>query len=303
MLSVFSIAVSNILVFLDAHQLQEQSMSLMKQPQLGLKILELRQQKGFTQEELVEQCNISVRTIQRIEAGEVMPRVYTVKTILAALDRDFDDLQETAFEKKVKKAFLLEIDETKNVSFLFTQLNLGWIAGIISMILLVFQLIEETSYLSTDRYYFGEVFYVVITALGALAFALHMRSFVLIGGLFKAQFLKTSAIIAIAINTLIALYSVFDLHSEYIPLEAFAVIYSVLFGVLFICMGIGLLKTNNLGQLPKATGIINLVLGAMFLTVIMSVVAGPASILAQGLYVAIILRAIQVLKAEIPNNT
>ena len=45
-------------------------MSLMKQPQLGLKILELRQQKGFTQEELVEQCNISVRTIQRIEAGE-----------------------------------------------------------------------------------------------------------------------------------------------------------------------------------------------------------------------------------------
>ena len=277
-------------------------MSLMKQPQLGLKILELRQQKGFTQEELVEQCNISVRTIQRIEAGEVMPRVYTVKTILAALDRDFDDLQETAFEKKVKKAFLLEIDETKNVSFLFTQLNLGWVAGIISMILLVFQLIEETSYLSTARYYFGEVFYVVITALGALAFALHMRSFVLIGGLFKAQFLKTSAIIAIAINTLIALYSVFDLHSEYIPLEAFAVIYSVLFGVLFICMGIGLLKTNHLGQLPKATGIINLVLGAMFLTVIMTVVAGPASILAQGLNVAIILRAIQVLKAEIPNN-
>ena len=80
-------------------------MSLMKQPQLGLKILELRQQKGFTQEELVEQCNVNTRTIQRIEAGEVMPRVYTVKTILAALDRDLDDLQESVFEKKVKKAF------------------------------------------------------------------------------------------------------------------------------------------------------------------------------------------------------
>ena len=113
-------------------------MSLMKQPQLGLKILELRQQKGFTQEELVEQCNISVRTIQRIEAGEVTPRVYTIKTILAALDRDLDDLQETYFEKQVKKVFLIEIDENKDVSFLFKQLNLGWIAGIISMILLVF---------------------------------------------------------------------------------------------------------------------------------------------------------------------
>ena len=54
----------------------------MKQPQLGQKILELRKQKGFTQEELVAQCNINVRTIQRIEAGEVNPRSYTVKIIL-----------------------------------------------------------------------------------------------------------------------------------------------------------------------------------------------------------------------------
>ena len=274
-------------------------MSLMKQPQLGLKILELRQQKGFTQEELVEQCNISVRTIQRIEAGEVMPRVYTVKTILAALDRDLDDLQESVFEKKVKKAFLIEIDENKKVSFLFNQLHLGWIAGILSMILLVFQLIEETTFLATGGYYFGEVFYVTITILAAIAFALHMRAFVLIGELFKASFLKTSALIAIAINTLIAIYSVVDLHFQYIKLEAFALIYSVLFGIVFICMGIGLYKTNHLGQLPKATGIITLILGFMFLTVIMVAIAGPASILVQGLYVAIILRAIATIKQQI----
>ena len=36
----------------------------MKQPGLGKKILELRKQKGLTQEELVEICNINVRTIQ-----------------------------------------------------------------------------------------------------------------------------------------------------------------------------------------------------------------------------------------------
>lgn len=274
-------------------------MSLMKQPQLGLKILELRQQKGFTQEELVAQCNISVRTIQRIEAGEVTPRVYTIKTILAALDRDLDDLQETYFEKQVKKAFLIEIDENKDVSFLFKQLNLGWIAGTISMILLVFQLIEETTYLTSNSYYFGEIPYVIITIFSAIAFALHMRAFVLIGELFKANFLKTSAIIAIAINTLIALYSVFDLHFMYINLKAFAVIYSVLFGVVFICMGIAFLKINHLGQLPKVTGIINLVLGGMFLTIILTVVAGPASILAQGLYVAIILKAIDTLRKQI----
>lgn len=91
----------------------------MKQPALGQKILELRQQKGLTQEELVEQCNISVRTIQRIEAGATMPRVYTIKTILSALDRDLDDLQaDTVFETKVKQAMLIELDDSKEASFL-----------------------------------------------------------------------------------------------------------------------------------------------------------------------------------------
>ncbi len=59
---------------------------MMKQPDLGLKIAELRKAKGFTQEELVEKCNLNVRTLQRIESGEVMPRSYTVKIIFKALD-------------------------------------------------------------------------------------------------------------------------------------------------------------------------------------------------------------------------
>ena len=58
----------------------------MKQPELGKRIAELRKAKGFTQEELVEKCNINVRTLQRIESGEVTPRSYTVKTIFTALD-------------------------------------------------------------------------------------------------------------------------------------------------------------------------------------------------------------------------
>lgn len=41
----------------------------MKQPELGKKITELRKGKGLTQEELVDKCNISVRTLQRIEAA------------------------------------------------------------------------------------------------------------------------------------------------------------------------------------------------------------------------------------------
>ena len=38
----------------------------------------------------MEKCNLSVRTLQRIEAGEVTPRNYTVKLILEVLELDFE---------------------------------------------------------------------------------------------------------------------------------------------------------------------------------------------------------------------
>lgn len=63
----------------------------MNQPDLGKKIAELRKAKGFTQEELVEKCNLNVRTLQRIESGEVSPRSYTIKTIFSALDYQIYD--------------------------------------------------------------------------------------------------------------------------------------------------------------------------------------------------------------------
>jgi len=61
----------------------------MNQPDLGLKVAELRQDKGFTQEQLAEKCEVSPRTIQRIESGEVDPRAYTLQCLSEALDFDF----------------------------------------------------------------------------------------------------------------------------------------------------------------------------------------------------------------------
>lgn len=58
----------------------------MEQPELGQIIIELRNKKGLTQEELVKKCNINVRTLQRIESGEVNPRKHTIKLIFDALD-------------------------------------------------------------------------------------------------------------------------------------------------------------------------------------------------------------------------
>ncbi len=272
----------------------------MKQPELGRKILELRQEKGLTQEELVEQCNISVRTIQRIEAGDVTPRAYTVKTILAALDRDLDDLRmNSVFEEKVKEVMLLKIDKNKDVSFLFTQLHIGWIAGILSMICFVLQLIEDTHYISTGEYYFGKLYYVILGIISIIMFGLHMRAFVLIGEIFKSYFLKIVSILFIAINSLIILYAIIDLNFEYMPEEAFGIIFCVFYGLMYIFFGLALLKLRGLDVLPKVAGIMQIIIGGMFLTILFVIVAGPASILVQGLNVAIILKAFDVIRKQV----
>jgi transcriptional regulator with XRE-family HTH domain len=74
----------------------------MKQPDLGLKIIELRQSKGLTQEELVKKCNLSVRTLQRIESGKVIPRGYTLKLISDVLDFNFFGLSQNDNYKNVR---------------------------------------------------------------------------------------------------------------------------------------------------------------------------------------------------------
>ncbi|HEU4471690.1 MAG TPA: helix-turn-helix transcriptional regulator [Flavisolibacter sp.] len=54
----------------------------------GKKIVAVRKQKGLTQEELAEKAGITVRTIQRIESGETIPRAYTIRAIAEALELD-----------------------------------------------------------------------------------------------------------------------------------------------------------------------------------------------------------------------
>lgn len=48
-------------------------------------------EKGYTQKELSELSNISVRSIQRIENGEIIPRTYTLKTLAVILGRSYED--------------------------------------------------------------------------------------------------------------------------------------------------------------------------------------------------------------------
>lgn len=82
----------------------------MNQPELGKKIAELRKSKNLTQEDLVAKCNINVRTLQRIEAGEVMPRKYTLDLIFEALDYFENDSVIVDSPKRLEQVYLYIID-------------------------------------------------------------------------------------------------------------------------------------------------------------------------------------------------
>lgn len=75
---------------------------------LGQKIKELRILKGLTQEDLAEKTNLSVRTIQRIESGDVDPRTYTLNLLAEALGVDLEEFtrekidQENTAEAQIK---------------------------------------------------------------------------------------------------------------------------------------------------------------------------------------------------------
>lgn len=49
-------------------------------------VREARESKGYTQQELSEIAGISLRSIQRIENADVLPRMYTVKVLAQHLD-------------------------------------------------------------------------------------------------------------------------------------------------------------------------------------------------------------------------
>jgi len=71
----------------------------MNQHEIGNKLSELRKKKGLTQEELAIRCGVNVRSIQRIEAGTVSPRVATLKLIGVELDYEipFDENDDIKF--------------------------------------------------------------------------------------------------------------------------------------------------------------------------------------------------------------
>jgi transcriptional regulator with XRE-family HTH domain len=59
-----------------------------------------RLSKGLTQKELSEKSHISIRSIQRIENGELIPRSHTLKTLAEILGLSFETFMKAAREQE-----------------------------------------------------------------------------------------------------------------------------------------------------------------------------------------------------------
>ena len=233
----------------------------MKQPALGQKISELRKQKGFTQEELVEKCNINVRTIQRIEAGEVMPRSFTLKTILNALGEDLENLREP--ESPAVENFNFEA-----INFSAFYIKLAWICGLIYFLIGFVEFAVDYARLYENELLISNGAYISMKFIVLITFIYFMWGFVLSGKIFNNYLLKIGAFLLIGITILFYGYDMVSLYFEPFYIEYVLVVRSIFFGLGGFIFGFALLKLqNSLGRITQVAGGLEIASGVFFILV------------------------------------
>ncbi len=278
----------------------------MKQPDLGKKIVELRLAKGLTQEELVTKCNISVRTIQRIECGEVAPRSYTIKTILDALDYDLDKINESHERNFVdslsdwfRNVMLIDIDTSKPSTFLIRQLNIAWIFGICYFILGFLEAAAELYRYKELEMIFSNYAYVILKISVLISALIFQRGFILIGGIFKNYLLKIVSVILIGFNVLLIGYDIASIFYESLEREFVLFAAALSFGVIGIIYGVSLSRLKaSLGMAAQYAAILLIIAACFFLTVILSFIGMIIIIPVELLEIILIFKTIEVIKSK-----
>lgn len=232
-------------------------MEILKQPELGQSILTLRQKKKITQEELVELCNISVRTLQRIEAGEVTPRDYTIRIILDALDHNIEQVEVSIQKKSTSKV-----------------LQTAWIAGIIYFVFGMFETVVDYQRFEEELPYYFPLLYTGVKIIALTTFVFFMLGFVEVGKVYKSSLLKISAFLMMGSLIVIELYDIVSVFSS-MTAEEFLLIKgseAVIFGGIDIVFGIALLRLGDgLGITPKLAGIFEIMVGVFFVSFVLAI--------------------------------
>ncbi|GMN06128.1 hypothetical protein MTsPCn5_15170 [Croceitalea sp. MTPC5] len=97
----------------------------MENQSIGKNLSYQRKLKGYSQEDLSAKTEVTVRTIQRIEKGDVTPHLQTVKLLATALDINVDELLnlENPKEEAIQKKWLLLLHGTPLLGFVLPFFN------------------------------------------------------------------------------------------------------------------------------------------------------------------------------------
>lgn len=221
-----------------------QKLFTMKQPELGKKISEMRKAKGLTQEELVEMCNLNVRTIQRIEAGEVTPRSYTVKTLFEALG-----IREEREGSDSEQSFAIP-------KFLYLALA----GGILYFFASIFEIVMEGEYVSGD-YSFRMIGFIIAKTLSFGGYVLFGLGWIKLGSLLSNQLLKISFWIMLAACGIWYFADLIALTSSAFAMTDYYLVKISSFGFGYILLGMGFLafkkQFSSMGTVIGALTIIS----------------------------------------------
>lgn len=270
--------------FTSPFSIAEKKMELLKQPELGLTIQSLRKEKQLTQEELVEKCNVNVRTLQRIEAGEVTPRDFTIKAILAALDYQVEEV-----ESSIRKRAGIR------------RLRLSFIAGIIFFVSAIAEAATDFSRFDVNLPFYFPLVYTLVKLVVVASYVVFMIGFVEVGEYFKSSLLKVGAYMMLSTLIVIELFDIISIFSGMTADEFWRIkgAEAVIFGGVDIVFGIALfLLAKSLGTISQIAGVVEILVGICLISFFLAFLGLFLMIPATILEVIILYKCYEMLQAK-----
>lgn len=240
--------------------------NVMQQPELGRRLIALRKEKNLTQEELVEKSHVSVRTIQRIEAGEVLPRVSTIKILLEALGESFETFSS-------QQTQVMDPQKRKLPSANRTTLLIAMLAGAVYLVLAVIAGALDIAWFTRSSHwgFTMNAVYTVTTVLMVLSYVLFARGFIALATLFENSLLKIASYLVVVTVVGMAALNITSLSVDEVESMWFPYSVSLLLtGAISIIFGVSLIRLqDSMGELSRVAGILEIVMGCMLITIIL----------------------------------
>ncbi len=216
----------------------------MNQPELGKLINEIRNQKGITQKQLSESCNIDIRTVQRIECGEVSPRHSTLKLIAEFLEYDFHQVYlQPASQNIVSKDLIL----------------IAFIAGIVNIINWLFHVAIIPLQIN------GVNLHLVTSIVHFITSVFFYIGFFILGRKYKSVMLQITAVVIIVLVPIMVITDILGVYTQLDFLVYVMKLLGIILGINGVLLGVAmLLIKSKFSVLWKVGGIFQILVNPLF---------------------------------------